>query len=103
VRTSDTSSSRPGASVSRFSARSFAHFHHRPGGEAGHWDAQRCAHSGADQEAELVSIVRTRRAQIGVHPATIDVQRDGQIDSQGRVRRWLRVEGKVKGTKVRFL
>jgi hypothetical protein len=51
----------------------------------------------------LVSIVRTRRAQIGVDPATIDVQRDGQIDSQGRVRRWLRVEGKVKGTKVRFL
>ncbi len=44
-----------------------------------------------------MSIVRTRRAQIGVHPATIDVQRDGQIDSQGRVRRWLRVEGKTKG------
>jgi hypothetical protein len=41
--------------------------------------------------------VRTINAQIGVQPATIDVQLDGQIDSQGRVRRWLRVEGKIKG------
>ena len=48
------------------------------------------------------SEVRTINAQIGVQPATIDVQLDGQIDSQGRVRRWLRVEGKIKGTKVRF-
>jgi hypothetical protein len=35
-----------------------------------------------DQEGELVSIMRTRSAQIGVQPATIDVQLDGQIGSK---------------------
>ena len=35
----------------------------------------------ADQEGKLVSILRTRSAQIGVQPATIDVQLDGQIGS----------------------
>jgi hypothetical protein len=58
---------------------------------------------GANQEAKSVSILGTRSAQIGVQPATIDVQLDGQIDSQGRVRRWLRVEGKVKGTEAVLL
>ena len=56
----------------------------------------------ADQEAELVSILRTRSAQIGVQPAVIDGHLDGQIDSQGRVRRWLRVEGKIKGLSALF-
>ena len=60
------------------------------------------AHVQGRPGAKSASIVRTSNAQIGVQPATIDVQLDGQIDSQGRVRRWLRVEGKVKGTKVRF-
>jgi len=36
----------------------------------------------ANQEGELVSIMRTRSAQIGVQPATIDVQLDGQIGSK---------------------
>ena len=34
------------------------------------------------QQAKSVSIVRTRSAQIGVQPATINVQLDGQIGSQ---------------------
>jgi len=36
----------------------------------------------ANQEAKSVSILRTRSAQIGVQPATINVQLDGQIGSQ---------------------
>jgi hypothetical protein len=52
---------------------------------------------GANQEAKSVSIMRTRSAQIGVQSATINVLLDGQISSQGRARRWLRVEGKIKG------
>ena len=36
----------------------------------------------ANQNGNLVSIVRTRSAQIGVQSATIDVQLDGQIGSQ---------------------
>jgi tRNA(fMet)-specific endonuclease VapC len=36
---------------------------------------------GANQEAKSVSIMRTRSKQIGVQPATIDVQLDGQIGS----------------------
>ena len=40
------------------------------------------AHVRADQEAKSASILRTRSAQIGVQPATIDGQLDGQIDSQ---------------------
>ena len=46
VRTIDTSSSRPGASVSRFPCAQRYALPDRPGGEAGHWDAQRCARSG---------------------------------------------------------
>jgi hypothetical protein len=37
---------------------------------------------GANQEAKSVSIMRTRSAQIGVQPATIDAQLDGQIGSK---------------------
>jgi hypothetical protein len=33
------------------------------------------------QQAKSVLIVRTRSAQIGVQPVTIDVQLDGQIGS----------------------
>jgi hypothetical protein len=36
----------------------------------------------ADQEGKSVPIVRTRSAQIGVQPATIDVQLGRQIGSQ---------------------
>jgi hypothetical protein len=36
----------------------------------------------ADQEAELVSILRIRSAQIGVQSATINMQLDGQIGNQ---------------------
>ena len=36
----------------------------------------------ANQEGELVSIMRTRSAQIGVQSATINVQLDGQIGSK---------------------
>jgi hypothetical protein len=37
---------------------------------------------GANQKAKSVSIMRTRSAQIGVQPATINVQLDGQIGSE---------------------
>ena len=65
------------------------------------------AHVQANQEAKLVSIMRTRSAQIGVQPATIDVQFDGQIGSLskrrvGRENESKKKDSKVKGTKVRF-
>jgi hypothetical protein len=63
ARTIDTSPGQPGRSISRFPARSFAHVQ-------------------ADQNAKLVSILRTRSAQIGVQPATINMQLDGQIGSK---------------------
>ena len=64
-----------------------------------------------DQEAKLVVILRTRSAQIGVQPAAIDGQFDGQIGSLSRPCRgakrkgWrvVRVEGKVKGTEAVLL
>ena len=59
----------------------------------------------ADQEAELASIMRTRNAQIGVQPATIDVQLDGQIVCQKGRNEGLeskKKECKVKGTKVEW-
>jgi hypothetical protein len=39
------------------------------------------AHVRANQEANSVSIIRTRSAQIGAQPATINVQLDVQIGS----------------------
>jgi hypothetical protein len=47
--------------------------------------------------------MRTRGAQIGTHPVVTDVPCDGPI---GRIRKgWnsMRMDGKVKETKVRFL
>ena len=100
ARTIDTSSSRPGASVSRFHARIVTHFRPSPEGEAGHLDAQRCARSGptrsqvgvdrAHQQRAVEQVrkparaseVRTINAQIGVQPATINMPLDVQIGSQ---------------------
>jgi hypothetical protein len=47
--------------------------------------------------------MRTRGAQIGTHPVVTDVLRDGPISSIRK--RWnsMRMDGKVKETKVRFL
>lgn len=62
ARTIDTSSSRPGASVSRFHARIVTHFRPSPGGEAGHLDAQRCARSGPTRSQVGVDRAHQQRA-----------------------------------------
>ena len=57
----------------------------------------------ANQQARWASIMRTTGAQISTHPVVTDVPRDGPISSVRK--RWnsMRINGKVKETKVRFL
>ena len=124
------------AFVSRFYARTVAHFRPSPGGEAGHWDAQRCACSGP---TKTVSWCRScapeaRRSACSQRPSTRSLtarsaaKRKGwrMIESDGKIKElsalfrylqripalaaltwWHKViqtsDGKVKGTKVRFL
>jgi hypothetical protein len=59
--------------------------------------------SKANRKAKSASIMRTRGAQIGTHPVVMDVLRGGPISSIRK--RWssMRMDGKVKETKVRFL
>ena len=50
----------------------------------------------ANQEAKSVSIMRTRSAQIGVQPATIDAQLDGQIGSKRKGWKVMRGMARIK-------
>ena len=59
--------------------------------------------SRANRKAKSASIMRTRGAQIGTHQEIIDVQLDGLSDGQRIWLEGMRVDGKVKGTKVRDL
>jgi hypothetical protein len=56
-----------------------------------------------NRRANLASIMRTRGAQIGTHPVVMDVPLDGPISSI--IKGWIgmRMDCKVKETKVRFL
>jgi hypothetical protein len=59
-----------------------------------------------DREARLASILRASNAQIGVQPAIIATELDGQIVRQKGRNEGLeskKKDGKVKATKVRFL
>jgi len=63
------------------------------------------AHVRANQEANSVSIIRTRSAQIGVQLAFIATELDGRIVCQKGRNEGLKSkkkECKVKGNKVRF-
>ena len=56
-----------------------------------------------NRKAKSASIMRTRGAQIGTHPVVMELPLDGPISSIRKGWNGMRMDCKVKETKVRFL